>query len=346
MTKMIRAREGDFVETFEGLIFDVKGLIHPPDRVIAYVRYIPSKKGERKRKNGKFYKKIYSLDERNKFLSENYPEYIYFDPVFNQLLEGVPIKNIYKHYKPEGKLREMRLGFQNLTGIEKVAFEFAKLLKEKSGIPWTKIGISGSLLVDLYNENSDIDIIIYGTSNGMKVYEVLKKLVSLGTSIKSYDESGLKKLYKFRVKNTEVSFEQFAKIEERKIMQGEFKGVDYFLRFVKDWYETAENYGEKIYIPVGRARIKAQIINNDEAIFTPCRYLIDDVSFLQGNLVYPLTEIVSFRGRFCEQARVGEHVVAQGTVEKILRPNDNVHHYRLILGGNPEDFMILAEEDQ
>jgi len=346
MTKMIKAREGDFVETFEGLIFDVKGFVHPPDRVIAYVRYVPSKKGKRKRRNGRFYEKIYSLDERNKFLSENYPEYIYFDPIFNQLLEGVPIKKVYKHYKPEEKLREMRLGFQNLAGIEKVAFEFAKLLKEKAGIPWTKIGISGSLLVDLYNENSDIDIIIYGTSNGMKVYEVLKKLVSLGTSIKSYDENGLKKLYKFRVKNTEVSFEQFAKIEERKIMQGEFKGVDYFLRFVKDWYEIAENYGEKIYIPIGRARIKAQIINDDEAIFTPCRYLIDDVSFLQGNLVYPLTEIASFRGRFCEQARVGEHVIAQGTVEKILQPNDNVHHYRLILGGNPEDFMILAEDDQ
>ncbi|MHA1338521.1 MAG: hypothetical protein ACTSRZ_01170 [Promethearchaeota archaeon] len=33
--------EGDFIETKEGLIFDVKGNIHPNKYVIAYVRYIP-----------------------------------------------------------------------------------------------------------------------------------------------------------------------------------------------------------------------------------------------------------------------------------------------------------------
>jgi predicted nucleotidyltransferase len=29
----ISVREGDFIETTEGLIFDVKGLVHPPDKM-------------------------------------------------------------------------------------------------------------------------------------------------------------------------------------------------------------------------------------------------------------------------------------------------------------------------
>jgi len=346
MVRSIRAREGDFVETFEGLIFDVKGLIHPPDKVVAYVRYIPSKMGERKRKDGRFYDKIYPLNERDKFLSENYPEYIYFDPVFNRLLEGIPIENIYKHYKPEEKLREMRQRFKNLTGIEKTAFELVKLLKEKAGIPWNKIGVSGSLLVDLHGENSDIDLVIYGTPNCMKVYEALKHIMPFEPFINNYTEDGLKRLYRFRVKSAEVSFEQFIKTEKRKIMQGEFKDIDYFLRFVKDWHEINEKYGEKIYIPIGKARIKARVINDTEALFTPCKYIVDNVSFLQGNTVAPLTEVVSFRGRFCEQARTGENIIAQGVIEKILQPDSNFHYYRLIIGGKPEDFMILAEDEQ
>jgi len=41
----VRAREGDFLETLEGLIFDVKGLLHPDARVIAYLRYLPDPHG-------------------------------------------------------------------------------------------------------------------------------------------------------------------------------------------------------------------------------------------------------------------------------------------------------------
>lgn len=343
ITKVIKAREGDFIESFEGLIFDVKGLIHPPDRVIAYVRYIPDKKGKRK-KAKRFYRKIYSLHERDKFLLEKYPKYLYFDPFFNRLLEGIPTESIFKHYKPEKKLRDMRRYFKSLVGIEREAFEFIKLLKEKSGISWDKIGISGSILVDLHDENSDIDVVVYGTSNCVRVYEALEWLISSETSIKRYDESGLKRLYKFRVKDAEVSFEQFIKTEIRKVMQGEFKGRDYFIRFVKDLHEIKEKYGEKIYVPIGRAKIKARITSDEESIFTPCKYVIDSIVFLQGNPVAPLKEIVSFRGRFCEQARVSEKVIVQGTIEKVIQTND-FYYYRLIIGGNPKDFMVVTEDE-
>ena len=58
----MKAREGDLIETREGLIFDVKGLTHPPDRVISYVRYFPHSTGDRER-GGIKYEKVYSLKE-------------------------------------------------------------------------------------------------------------------------------------------------------------------------------------------------------------------------------------------------------------------------------------------
>ncbi len=41
MKKHFSAVEGDFIETKDGIIFDVKGFLHPVDRTVAYIRYLP-----------------------------------------------------------------------------------------------------------------------------------------------------------------------------------------------------------------------------------------------------------------------------------------------------------------
>ena len=84
----IRAREGDLLETHEGLIFDVKGLVHPPKKIIAFLRYYPDTNGDRVRK-GIRYKKIYSLKARYKFLETNYPQYLFNDKIFKHYFRSV-----------------------------------------------------------------------------------------------------------------------------------------------------------------------------------------------------------------------------------------------------------------
>ncbi|KYH41109.1 MAG: hypothetical protein AYL32_007850, partial [Candidatus Bathyarchaeota archaeon B26-2] len=87
------------------------------------------------------------------------------------------------------------------------------------------------------------------------------------------------------------------------------------------------------------AKVKAKVVDNSDAIFTPCRYVIDEVKVLEGTDVSPLREIISFRGRFCDQARRGEMVIAQGKVEKVME-RDGTEFFRLVLGAKPSDFMI------
>lgn len=88
-----------------------------------------------------------------------------------------------------------------------------------------------------------------------------------------------------------------------KVIQGNYGDCDYFIRFIKGAEEIIERYGDERYRPVGRAKIKAMVVNDEEAIFTPCTYSASDVSFIRGRGVSGLTEIVSYRGRFGEQAR-------------------------------------------
>ncbi|MEM1767056.1 MAG: hypothetical protein QXD86_03815, partial [Candidatus Bathyarchaeia archaeon] len=55
----------------------------------------------------------------------------------------------------------------------------------------------------------------------------------------------------------------------------------------------------------------------------------------------PILEIVSFRVRFCEQARKNEQILAQGKIEHVKNLRTKEEYYRLIIGNTPKDYMIL-----
>jgi len=334
----VKAREGDLIETIEGLIFDVKGLVHPPDRIVAYLRYVEDPKGNRQRE-GKTYVKVYALREREKILRKRYPEYLYYDPIFGEQMQGVPNERVLKIYKPSEKVSEL-LGDSCLDHVERDAVEFVQLLQDLANVNLENIGISGSILVGLHTENSDIDVIVYGRENCLSVHAALERAMRKRSGpIIKYDLSDLKRLYEFRSRDTWMPIENFIQMEKRKVMQGKFRGRDFFMRFLLDWDEIDEKYGDRTYIPSGYAKIKARILDDSESIFTPCRYLIEDVEILEGTKVQNLKEITSFRGRFCEQAKKGETVIAQGKVEKVTE-KDGTEFFRLILGAKPSDFMI------
>ncbi|RLE64224.1 MAG: hypothetical protein DRJ38_05900 [Thermoprotei archaeon] len=326
--------EGDFIETVEKLIFDVKGLVHPPDRIIAYVRYIPDKNGDRIRE-GVRYRKIYALREREEFLNKRYPHYLYKDPVFNTLLQTVPKRYISRIFKPSDRLREMLNSYQ-LDSVEKNALELALLIKEKVGLNLENIGVTGSVLVKLHKENSDLDLIIIGEREGRKTYEAMEELFE-ENSVEKYNMERLWRLYEFRSLETPISFEDFVRIEKRKLLQGLFKNRDFYIRLVKKPEEYGERYGDRIYTPLKYVEIKARILNAEDSIFTPCRYIVD---VLKGDS--RIEEIASYRGRFCEVAKEEEVVEARGKLEKVIDKKRGIY-YRLLLGSSGEDYMILLK---
>lgn len=333
----LRPREGDLIEAFDHTIFDVKGLVHPPGKVIAFIRYVPDPEGDRRR-DGETYRKIYPLEERYELLRQRYPHYLVFDDVFDDYLNEVPMELVKHHYDPLQKPVELR-NRGDLDEVERQALELLELLKEQSGIPWSSIGITGSILVRLHRPNSDIDPIIYGGKNCSSVYEVLREMLTGERGpLRPYETEDLKRLYKSRVKDTIMPFKDFLRNEKGKLLQGKFGGRDYFIRFVKDWGEVKEGYGDILYRSMGYARVVATVVDASEAIFTPCRYEIDEVRVVEGRRVAPIKEIASFRGRFCEQAGLGEHIEAQGKLE-MVRKGDGTTYYRLLLGGRPTDYM-------
>jgi predicted nucleotidyltransferase len=334
------AREGDLIRTTSNVVFDAKGLLHPKDKVIAFPRFIPSATCTRQG-NGVTYGKVYSLDERFKYLQENHPDLIVFDPVFGETLCEVPNQQIAQIYQPTEKLAELRDAKQH-TKLEGKALRLATILREKASIPWSAIGISGSIMAGLTTETSDIDPLVYGVENSQKAYAALQQLRQQESSgFKAYSQIELKNLYDFRSKDTKMSLQDFELVESRKAFQGMFEGTDYFIRFVKDWAEVGERYGDVSYKNAGYLKITAEVLDATDALFTPCVYKLKNVEVIEGPNLAPIFGVISFRGRFCMQANVGEQIEAQGKAELVTTRKGATVGYRLILGNKPSDYMVL-----
>ncbi|GAH24744.1 unnamed protein product, partial [marine sediment metagenome] len=141
----------------------------------------------------------------------------------------------------------------------------------------------------------------------------------------------------------------FLKSEKKKLHQGKFHGIDFFIRYIKspkDWNGTYYDYKFK---NLGRIKIKAKITDSTNSIFTPCSYKIEHLKVLESKIIPKnmnlknLNEINSFRGRFCEQAIKGDKVLVEGKLEQIIFRNSK-NYLRILLTDQVQDKMIINDE--
>jgi hypothetical protein len=378
------AVEGFAVETRDGLIFTVKGLVHPPERRIAYLRYAPDPRGDRER-GGRRYRKLHGFAEQLGALEGRGAAYLTCDPVAGTVLQGVPVEAAARVFDPRRRLRE--LASQGpADGLEEAALALAELLREASGVPRDSLGLTGSLLVGLPTPISDVDLVVYGSEPCRAVHGALGALLDDTSSpLRRPAGEDLAVIHAVHRRETPLGAADFSRLQAAKVNEGLFSGHAFFVRFVKAPEEVAERYGDFTYGPLGSATIEARVAGAAEAIFTPCRYLVDTATVLEasgpapagvrrpavarepaivaevdveagtGAVVAsagsaapravaadigasPLREIVSFRGRFADQARDGERVRARGTLERVL-PREGAPFSRLVVGA-PGDYLL------
>jgi len=331
-------RDRDFIETYEGMLFCVIGNVHPTDRVISYLKYIPSDlglwgRGRRYDRILKSYTTI-SVKEVLNFLKKNFPQYVGELNAMGLEMITVPVENIKTHFKPEIRLKELYgESIERLDALERKTIELVDLLSKASVIPVECFGVTGSILLKIHNPSfSDVDLTVYGRVNASKIKNIMIKLKEDG-SIQwlkglEFDNWAYNKAKQYRL-NLKDAWEICRRVWNR----GFYGGVEFSIHPVKSENDSSERYGDVVYRPLsGLAKIKATIIDVEDSYFIPAFYKVSDVEFLRGNPVEDLTEIVTYEGFYAGIFNEGEAVEAVGKLESVLDRRAGEKYHRLVVG--------------
>ena len=271
---------------------------------MAYLRYVPDERGERLRGSQRYHR-VYSVAEREETLRALGLSYRVNDPMLGVPVDAVPWDDVTRVYDRRERLQRLRDTGPD-DALAKDALVLAELLRDAAAVPGTALGLTGSLLFDLHTVDSDIDLVVYGDGECRKVHAALTRLLDDSSSVlrrpRGKELTAIDEVHR---EDTPLSAADFARLQAGKVNEGRFAGRPYFVRFAKLPAEVPERYGDPRSVPAGRALVEARVVDDRDALFTPCRYGLHEPR-VQGPHLADLGEVISFRGRFADQARVGQ----------------------------------------
>ncbi|MDD6256835.1 MAG: DNA polymerase subunit beta [Methanobrevibacter boviskoreani] len=343
---MIEVRTRDFIHTKDDLYFASTNYLHPNNRIISFLRYIPNPNGDRE-KNGKKYSKVNSKEAFD-YLKENHPDYLYFSEVANVPMMGVPIDKVDKIIRPEDRLKEIREGKDKKVTKEtrEKLIDLSDFFHYIAGIDYENLGISGSTCPGLQKaESSDLDFVVYGLENHRKAVNTFKKYhdqeveVGEGESkrkivLNPIQNEFWERLYHKRIKDDSLTKEEFCWYESRKFNRGVIRNTLFDILCTRNLDEVEGKYGDTRYEPQGIAEIECTITNSIQAMDNPAVYEITDVKLLDGVDV-EITGLASFTHTYAGEVMEGERAVARGKVEKVITEGKKPW-YRILVGSTRE----------
>ncbi|RLI77696.1 DNA polymerase subunit beta [Archaeoglobales archaeon] len=279
--KPIRLR--DFIRV-EDFYFSVLG--YRNERYAkCFLRYVPDEKGDRM-KNGKKFRKLIH-DEAVSYAIKNQMNY-YKDGIFK-----IPLNDIDEVFKPEERLNES-LEYEEVRKV----VEFFK------NIPLTHMGVTGSRLIGLIGEESDIDFVIYGRwwfEGRERIREGIAK-----KKISEPDKDTWEFIYKKRKVN--IPYNLFLAHEKRKFHRAVLGDTYFDLLYVRDYSELNRKIPEDKGIKIGSKTIQAKVVDDSFVFDYPAYYKIEHEE---------VEAILSFTHTYIGQAFKNETIEAKGDLEII-----------------------------
>ena len=278
----------DFIETAEGLIFAVVAHGTEQGKVLCFLRYV---------KDNLDWKKV-STEPANAFLRQHHPDYLYYSPVLDAHLHAVAIDRIVKHYQPKQRLQHIMQANQ-LDDVERDLFQLCQLLQEH-GLDLTQAGVTGSILVGLQKQGSDIDLVCYGRAAFHQCRAITRELIAQG-QLQELNDNDWQASYQRR--SCELSFAEYVWHERRKTNKAVINGRKFDLNFIDDSLPPEAIAYQKL----GAITVQCKVIDDTHAFDYPAEFKIDHEQF---------DAIVSFTATYTGQAINGETVEVSGVVEQ------------------------------
>lgn len=334
-------RDRDFLRTREGFFFCVVGPYHPDDRVIGYLKYLPSRtgkwsSGERRFKRVMEIYNIPTLLETFELLKSSYAHYLFFSQVYNITMSAVPHECVVEHFKGEERLAEL-FRAEEPDSLQEKAVRFVSWLSQLSDVPPGSFGVTGSILLGIHNPFfSDMDITVYGTKNSHKVRNALTGMrpSPSKSDFRFLEGERLERWFENKTRNHPLSLADARVIFRRKWNLGTFDGTLVSVHPVKREEELKERYGDKRFDPAPAVALRAVVEDCTDSIFLPSVYRVRQVE-VRERIEANIEEVVSYEGLYDSLAEVGEKIEAKGKLEHVLDCRTNREYDRVLIG-SPE----------
>jgi len=337
----LKLRDRDAIITKEDLVFRVFGYSHPPNAYICDAEYASveifksdNPKAFRNRRQQVFYK--FYEDEGWKFIQSNFPQYIIFHEILRKKVIGVDHSNIVKVRKPNEELRkliETNLKDKLIVASQNV-LEFTT---QRSSLSTKNFGVFGSMLHGFHHPKfSDIDLIIYGRKNAVRLCEALQELYRDYSLLKNEfetDEWVKGKSWNFQNygpkdyvwhQRRKMIYALFNDEKSGRIIKTEFEPV-------KGWEEISNEYdaGTRI-MQKGWTKMITRVVGDQDAPFIPSIYDVEPLKVLNGTKeAIEARRVISYMEEFRMQTHKDETIYVEGNLEEVITPKGNFYQITL-----------------
>lgn len=278
----------DFIETAEGLVFAVVAPGLEEGKALCFLRYVHEPSGWTK----------VATEQANHLLQQHHPDYLYYSPILDAHLHAVAVDRIAKHHQPKHRLQQLMQAPRHDV-VERDLFQLCQLFKQH-GLDLAQLGITGSLLVGVQNQGSDIDLVCYGRKIFHQCRAITRELVDLGL-LQALNEQDWQQSYERR--SCDLSFDDYVWHERRKCNKAVINGRKFDLNFIDhNANSEAINYQKR-----GAITLQCRVVDDTFAFDYPAEFKID-----HGQI----GSIVSFTATYTGQAVSGEMVEVAGMLEQ------------------------------
>jgi len=281
-------------------------------------------------------------------IDNGYSNYVNFSPTLSRNVNTVKKNQIISYIDPR-QITEAILS-KKLSHYSSVYNDFTFLITkivEESNISVSCIGVEGSLVVGVTNEQSDLDLVVYGQENYNKVLRVLPTIAQrYASKIELFQDSqwGNNTIYNARKGYLPFTKEEMVFHESRKMSSGFFKGREFFRKFafvglLDEDDSLRQSQDVKFFKgfnfkPLGISTVRGFVSNDIFRAFRPSIYgtmdtIVEDkvCTSASGKIVY----IIDYISNFNLMCLSGEQFECRAMVEEIYSNDHFTGTYRLSL---------------
>lgn len=283
----------DLIETAEELCFAIvqndAESCGDKEKVLCFLRYVRNEDGQ--------WHKV-STEQANAYLKTNYPGYLHYSSILDAQLHAVETDRIIQHHLPRNRLQQI-LNSLHRDKIEQDLYDLCMLFQQ-NGLKLAQAGVTGSILIGVQQQSSDIDLVFYDRESFHKARAITADLIGK-QQLGELGEKDWQEAYARR--SCTLKLDEYTWHERRKFNKALINGRKFDLNFV-----DIETPSEQInYQKCGAITVQCKITEDKYGFDYPAIYSIDYEN---------ISKVVCFIATYTGQALVGETVTISGLLEQ------------------------------